>query len=268
MSAGAWYIQCCSTYFDKSHLESTTDVGLCVLGVRLLIATRVYLLAKELGVKSSAIVKKCQDEGLDIKNHMSPISLSLATTITEWFSQKKTVDERGQQAQVRGKISVEEKENKSFKKHFDIPKAFPNIERKVQLAEKFLRSYVLDNLKHHYGNNQWWKQGIPGGVKTDVDQRWHKHLEAKPHLRKNGTDVDKFEFADIGQLISIVVYGPNWDRIFKDVFANKVHFQQRVRQVKALRDPLSHSRTIDDQDAIDGVAGLLWLNNAHMNPCM
>ncbi len=50
-------------------------------------ATRVYILAKELGVKSSAIVKKCQDENLDIKNHMSTISAGLAATIREWFSE-------------------------------------------------------------------------------------------------------------------------------------------------------------------------------------
>jgi len=52
-----------------------------------LAATRVYILAKELGVKSSAIVKKCQDEGLEIKNHMSVISAGLAATIREWFSE-------------------------------------------------------------------------------------------------------------------------------------------------------------------------------------
>ena len=54
-------------------------------------ATRVYILAKELGVKSSAIVKKCQDEGLDIKNHMSVISAGLAATIHEWFSEGKNI---------------------------------------------------------------------------------------------------------------------------------------------------------------------------------
>ena len=50
-------------------------------------ATRVYILAKELGVKSTAIVQKCQDEGLDVKNHMSTISAGLAATIREWFSE-------------------------------------------------------------------------------------------------------------------------------------------------------------------------------------
>ncbi len=49
--------------------------------------TRVYILADELGVKSSAIIQKCQAEGLDnIKNHMSVISAGLAATIREWFS--------------------------------------------------------------------------------------------------------------------------------------------------------------------------------------
>ena len=51
-------------------------------------STRVYLLAKELGVQSTAIVEKCQAEGLgDIKNHMAVISVGLAATIREWFSE-------------------------------------------------------------------------------------------------------------------------------------------------------------------------------------
>ncbi len=53
--------------------------------------TRVYLLAKELGIKSSAIVKKCQSEGLDIKNHMSVLSAGLAATIREWFSEGENI---------------------------------------------------------------------------------------------------------------------------------------------------------------------------------
>ena len=53
--------------------------------------TRVYILAKELGVKSAAIVKKCQDEELDVRNHMSTISAGLAATIREWFSEGENV---------------------------------------------------------------------------------------------------------------------------------------------------------------------------------
>jgi translation initiation factor IF-2 len=53
----------------------------------LVATTRVYILANELGVKSSAIIKKCQDEGLDVKNHMAVLSAGLAATIREWFSE-------------------------------------------------------------------------------------------------------------------------------------------------------------------------------------
>jgi len=56
-----------------------------------LAATRIYILAKELGVKSSAIVKKCQDEDLDVKNHMAAISAGLAATIREWFSEGENI---------------------------------------------------------------------------------------------------------------------------------------------------------------------------------
>jgi len=53
--------------------------------------TRVYILADELGVKSSAIIKKCQDEGLDVKNHMAVLSAGLAATIREWFTEGENV---------------------------------------------------------------------------------------------------------------------------------------------------------------------------------
>ncbi len=53
--------------------------------------TRVYILARELDIKSSAIVKKCHDEGLDVKNHMSVISAGLAATIREWFSESDNI---------------------------------------------------------------------------------------------------------------------------------------------------------------------------------
>ncbi|QQE10977.1 translation initiation factor IF-2 [Planctomycetota bacterium] len=50
-------------------------------------AKRVFELAKELGVKSKAIVDKCQAEGVPgITNHMSTVKLGLAETVRQWFS--------------------------------------------------------------------------------------------------------------------------------------------------------------------------------------
>jgi len=51
------------------------------------LAIRVHLLAKELAVKSKAILEKCRAEGLDVKNHMSVLSAGLEATIREWFTE-------------------------------------------------------------------------------------------------------------------------------------------------------------------------------------
>jgi translation initiation factor IF-2 len=51
------------------------------------VSKRVFQLAKELGVKSTAIVDKCKGEGIPLKNHMSTVSAGLEATILEWFSE-------------------------------------------------------------------------------------------------------------------------------------------------------------------------------------
>jgi hypothetical protein len=51
--------------------------------------TKLYVLARELGVKSSEIVKKCQEEGLNVQNHMATISSGMAATIRQWFTKGK-----------------------------------------------------------------------------------------------------------------------------------------------------------------------------------
>ena len=52
-------------------------------------AKRVFELAKELGVKSKAIVEKCQAEQVPgITNHMSTVKVGLEMTIREWFSEE------------------------------------------------------------------------------------------------------------------------------------------------------------------------------------
>lgn len=51
--------------------------------------TRVYILARELDVKSSVIIEKCQEHNFEIKNHKSLASPGLAGLIREWFSKPK-----------------------------------------------------------------------------------------------------------------------------------------------------------------------------------
>ena len=50
-------------------------------------ATRVFELARELGVTSKVILEKCNAEGLTLKNHMATLSAGLEATIREWFTE-------------------------------------------------------------------------------------------------------------------------------------------------------------------------------------
>jgi translation initiation factor IF-2 len=52
------------------------------------LAKRVFEIAKELGVKSKAILLKCEAEGIPgMNNHMSSVSAGLEATIRDWFSE-------------------------------------------------------------------------------------------------------------------------------------------------------------------------------------
>ncbi len=90
--------------------------------------TRVYILAKELGVKSSAIVKKCQEEELDVKNHMSTISAGLAATIREWFSEGDNVTavETAEKVDLK-KVRVKRKKKKKAEVVEETPEAMEEV---------------------------------------------------------------------------------------------------------------------------------------------
>jgi translation initiation factor IF-2 len=106
-----------------------------------LAATRVYILAKELGVKSTAIVKKCQDEGLDVKNHMASISAGLAETIREWFSEGEhaTAVETADKVDLK-KVRVKKPKKKRTTKKVKAKKAEPKKAKKEKPAAKAKKS--------------------------------------------------------------------------------------------------------------------------------
>ncbi|MHC4757173.1 MAG: translation initiation factor IF-2 [Planctomycetota bacterium] len=93
--------------------------------------TRVYILSKELGVKSASIVKKCQDENLDVKNHMSTISAGLAATIREWFSEGQNITT----VETAEKVDLKKVRTKKKKK---IKAAAKKLKKKVAVKKEAL----------------------------------------------------------------------------------------------------------------------------------
>ena len=147
------------------------------------------------------------------------------------------------------------------------PPMVSTVENKALYAEKVLRSFVLENLKRVYGNTQWWKQGLPGDIKKEADERWSADIKRKPYLQsRKATNEDKFVFLDLGRMMNIIIYGQNWDPAFKDTFGDKGNLQRRIKDVMVLRNPVSHARNPDDQDVLDGTSGLRWLSECIGEP--
>ena len=73
-------------------------------------ARRVFEIAKELGIKSKAIVEKCHAEGIPqdaVKNHMSTVSAGLEATIREWFAGGDAVDSPHTAVETSEKVDIE-----------------------------------------------------------------------------------------------------------------------------------------------------------------
>jgi len=154
-----------------------------------LATTRVYILAKELGVKSSAIVKKCQDEELDVKNHMSTISAGLAATIREWFSEGANVTT----VETAEKVDLERvrvRKKRPRRKKADTQEAAPQAEVEAEqvAAQAQAETEAGPSVQAQAKAAQQEQQAVveaaqPVGVPTEVPEAPHEErepAEAKP----------------------------------------------------------------------------------------
>ena len=66
----------------------------------------------------------------------------------------------------------------------------------------------------------------------------------------------------MGELEQTMIYGPNWTDIFEPIFLDKENLKRRLKDIMVLRNPIQHERKIDDQDFLDGEAGLVWLSKS------
>lgn len=91
-------------------------------------ATRVFQVAKTLGVSSKDVIAKCEAEGIPgITNHMSAVSLGLQATIREWFSG----DAGGTTSvQTAAPVDVTKARAKAKKKKVEKPAAAATTEQK------------------------------------------------------------------------------------------------------------------------------------------
>ncbi|MCT4585487.1 MAG: translation initiation factor IF-2 N-terminal domain-containing protein, partial [Peptostreptococcaceae bacterium] len=84
--------------------------------------TRVYNLAKELGISSKKLIEKLEELDIQVANHMSSISEEEAELIMELFNEMEVeeVDESLEPVEIDGKLTVGNLSNALDKKSSDI----------------------------------------------------------------------------------------------------------------------------------------------------
>jgi len=155
----------------------------------------------------------------------------------------------------------------------DKPKAIETTTEKAKHVESILRGLILEKLMQQHGGDKWWKMGITGGIKGEADKKWLQEVARKPHLKdEKDQNKIKWDFMGLGDLLEIMVYGQNWTEIFEPIFLDKDNLRRRIKDIMVLRNPVQHERKIDDQDFLDGLAGLVWLSKSigmpELNPYM
>jgi DGQHR domain-containing protein len=148
------------------------------------------------------------------------------------------------------------------------------IRERAVSFEKVLREFVVAKLTEWHGD-QWWKCGLPGDLKRELDEQWKKNLVKAPELQNNrDPNKTKFSYCDITRVASVIKYGENWEReeggFVSDFACEKNELDRRILGVKAIRDAQGHSREAAPQELLVAAVELRWfsqvLGDNSLNP--
>jgi DNA sulfur modification protein DndB len=130
----------------------------------------------------------------------------------------------------------------------------------IEETELALRNLIKSKLKEKYGDG-WWRQGVPKGVKDDVDRRIQKEIKNAPWKKKDlESNVEiRLDFSNTGHIWEIIKYGDNWSA-FESTFFDKEQVKTHLNGFGNYRNPVQHFR--DHTDEVTkriGYDSVLWL---------
>ncbi len=124
------------------------------------------------------------------------------------------------------------------------------IDQLVKDTEIQLRHFIGEELVELHGA-KWWKQGIPGGVKHDIENEIERKIRQTPYLEKRlsqFTPEERLSHTTIGHLIEIVKYNLNWKQ-FELTFKDKKEVVRNLDHFYRLRSIYAHPPTEIDEIA-------------------
>jgi hypothetical protein len=109
--------------------------------------------------------------------------------------------------------------------------------------EENIRKFIEIELSE--STPQWWKQRIPGDVKTNAEERKEKDEKRKIWDFKEQSLISYIDFTDYEKIIT---QKNNWNDIFRDVFHDKVAISGKLKAIEPIRNTISHTRNLDPHE--------------------
>ncbi len=131
----------------------------------------------------------------------------------------------------------------------------------LNIFETNLRNFI-DKVLVEKNVGDYWKKGIPGDVKTTIEQRIEREIRKNPYIGEVGLSRQKLNYIDVTEYFLVLRH--NWD-VFEKYFVNKENCNYHFKNICDFRNQEKHVRENNSVVKKLGEASLEWVNNITSN---
>jgi hypothetical protein len=103
---------------------------------------------------------------------------------------------------------------------------------------------VSETIEAAENTDEWWKTArVPGNIKSEVDSRIQKELDAGVTRRSS----DELDYTTFGELSVIIT--SNWD-IFGSLFTSRKAVEKVIASLNSLRGPIAHCSVLAEDEKL------------------
>lgn len=140
-----------------------------------------------------------------------------------------------------------------------------DIRNLLEDTEKNLRQLIIEKLKERYGE-KWWKQGVPEGVRKNIDEKIKDESEGESQLRKQellslSPERKLLGYSDTPHLREIIKFTPNWE-FFQNIFIKDEEYTlAQFKSFEKVRNKYQHftEHELYDDEKNLGFWGMKWI---------
>lgn len=135
--------------------------------------------------------------------------------------------------------------------------SFSHENAEIELIEIELRKFIIE--KFGITNYSEYKIKVPTHIQDKIKANIEKEEKKNPGLIKPKTNEPSFllQFSDLQELQGIITSKDNWI-IVQDLFGTKENLAIEFNNLSGLRNPIRHSRLVDEVSHLKGVAAIKW----------